>query len=169
MAGRIVAAFAAVVLFALLAAFTIPLVIGVPAPTVLLKDLARPVATLNQPTSIGLLRAELFLLPNLGYQIDLLVSRDADAPSGTIRPIVIVEMVGMDMGRAEPPLQVIATGEFSAAGSLPMPGQWRFRVGFGNELFDMLVSVPEASASLSTPASSSFGPLANYVEEPGFE
>lgn len=167
MASRIVAAFAAVVLLMLLAALSVPLFFGIPAPAVLSEDPNGPVAVLEQPTSGGLLRAELFLLPNLDYRLDLLVSLDPEAPGPQIlRPTVILEMDGMGMGRTEPPLLLLGMGEFSASGTFQMPGQWRFRVGFGDELFDLRVAVPAPSPSGFVPASGSagqsFGNLANF-------
>ena len=169
MASRFVAAFAAVVLFALIAVLSVPVLLGVRAPAVPSEDPARPVAALEQPTSNGLLKAELFLLPDLGYRLDLFFSLDPGAPPPRIlRPTVILEMEGMDMGRTEPSLTLVGMGEFSASGSFPMPGQWRFRIGFEDEFFDLPVRVPEPSPSLPapvpSPARSSFGHLVSHLK-----
>lgn len=168
MASRIVAAMGAVLLFALIAALSVPVLLGVPVPVAPSEDPSRPAAALEQQTSGGLLEAKLFLLPELGYRLDLFVSRDPGAPAPqSILPTVILEMEGMDMGRTEPPLTLIGIGEFRASGSFLMPGRWRFRLGFEDELFDLPVSVPASSsdpAPAPSPARSSFGHFATRRE-----
>ena len=165
MISKLVAAFAAVFLFLVVGAFSVPLLIGVPAPITSSDDRARPIATLEQSTSNGLLKAELFLLPDLGYRLDLLLSRDPAAPPPRIqRPTVILEMEGMAMGRTELPLLLVAMGEFSASGLFPMPGQWRFRIGFEDELFDLPVRVPEAALQIPLSSPDSLGRFVNRPE-----
>ena len=169
MANRIIAALAAVLLFALIAAFSVPVLFGVPAPASPDGDPNRPVAAFKQRTSGAVLEAELFLLPELGYRLDLFVSPDPSAPPRrSIRPTVTLEMEGMDMGRTEPPLTLTGISEFRATGSFPMPGRWRFRLGFEDELFDLPVSVPALSPAnpepMPSPARSSFGHFVDHRE-----
>ena len=81
------------------------------------------------------------LLPDLGYRLDIRLTRAAGAPlPDRVRPRVIVEMDGMD--GIEPPLALTGSGGYRAEGVLPMPGRWRFRTGFEEELLDLIVDVP---------------------------
>lgn len=160
MVSRIVAALAALILLGLIAALSAPVLIGVRSPVLSPLDSARPVATLEQPTSAGFLKAELFLLPELGYRLDLLVTLDPEASSPlTPSPTVMLEMEGMVMDRVEVPLELVAMAEFRARGSFPMPGRWLFRIGLEDELFSLPVSVSQTSVSSPppTPAAGSTG------------
>ena len=93
--------------------------------------------------SIGpwLVEADVTLLPALGYRFDIRLTRDLAAPPpDRLRPIVVVEMTAMHS--FEPPLTLMGAGEYQAEGILPMPGRWRFRVGFDEGSLDLAVDVP---------------------------
>ena len=145
MISRIIAVVAALGLVALTVVLALPAIRGVDPPVVTSGDPTRPVAVMERRTSYGVLEAEVFLLPDLKYRLDIRVSLDPSAsPPRIVRPRVILEMAKMDMGRVEPPLLLSGMGEFQAEGALSMPGEWRFRLGFEDELFDLLVNVPES-------------------------
>lgn len=108
-----------------------------PAPTVPQADAA---AELSVQTDMGLLEAQVVLLPDLNYELDVHVDRDAEAV-GQIRPTLVLEMMDMNMEPVSPPLHVLSANEFHGAGRFSMPGRWRFQLGFGEDLHDLEVLV----------------------------
>lgn len=168
MASRILPIFGALAILGLVVLLALPALRGPGNPVASPEGPVNPVAIFEQQTSGGLLEAELFLLPDLGYQLDLRVSLDpSSSPPRILRPSVILEMEGMDMGRTEPSLTMTGAGDFSAIGTFAMPGRWRFRLGFESELYDLRVDVPPASRANSAPTSrssqSSFGHLMSHL------
>lgn len=165
MSARLIAIVVAAGWVGLAVLLALPALRGSGADPVLPDDGA-PAASLVESTSNGLIEAKVFLLPNLGYRLDILVSQESGAPPPrVIRPTVILEMDGMDMGRSRPSLHLAGIGEFRAEGTFAMPGRWRFRVGFEEELFDLEVTTPPSGgrAPTSGATESSFGHLLDHL------
>lgn len=108
-----------------------------PAPAGLSADGA---AELSVQTDMGLLEAQVTLLPDLAYELDVHVDRDADAV-GQIRPTLVISLMDTDIEPMKPPLHVLSANEFHGEGRFAMPGRWRFQLGFGEDLHDMEVVV----------------------------
>jgi hypothetical protein len=165
MSARLIAIVAAAGWVGLAVLLALPVVRSSDSEPVL-PDAGPPAASLRETTANGLIEAKVFLLPNLGYRLDILVSQEPGAPPPrVIRPTVILEMDGMDMGRSRPSLYLAGVGEFRAEGTFAMPGRWRFRVGFKEELFDLEVTTPPSGerAPASGATGSSFGHLLGHL------
>jgi hypothetical protein len=110
---------------------------GAPSPT---TSPAGAAAELFVQTDMGLLEAQVVLLPDLGYELDVHVQRDAGAV-GQVRPTIVLAMLDMDMDPLKPSLLLLSANEFHGAGRFSMPGRWRFQLGFGKELHNFEVTV----------------------------
>lgn len=90
-----------------------------------------------------LVEADVTLLPDLGYRLDIHLTRDVGAPPpDRLRPLVVVSMDGMP--DVMPPLMILGAGNWRAEGTLPMSGRWRFGIGFGEDRVELVVDVPPA-------------------------
>lgn len=133
------AALAAVAMLVLAGVLALPAFRGATPPTARLSD--APMVRGSQQIGFWLAEADVTLRPDLGYRFDVRLTRDGAAPApDRIRPIVVLEMA--DMSSIEPPLMLMGVGTYRAEGTLPMPGQWRFRVGLEDEFLDLVVEVP---------------------------
>lgn len=141
-ASRIAAA-AAVATLAFAGALALPALRGAELPSAAVAGLAAQGA---RHVGAWLVEADLWLLPDQGYRLDVRLTRDVGAPApDRLRPIVVLAMDGMH--RFEPPLALVGPGDFRAEGRLPMPGRWRVSVGFDEGTLDLLVDVPAAGTS----------------------
>lgn len=142
-ASRIAAIIAAIVAV-LAGALALPALRGSDPPA----DAAEaPAARGSEQVGAWFVEADVTLLPNLGYRLDILLTRDAGAPPpDRQRPIVVVGMDGM--ADVEPPLTLLAAGDWQAEGILPMPGRWRFGIGFDEGLLELVVDVPPAGEAI---------------------
>lgn len=134
----LLAAAAAVTVLALTLTLALPVLWGgTPRPV----EAAELAAQGSQSIGSWLVEADVTLLPALGYRFDIRLTRDLAAPPpDRLRPIVVIEMITMHS--FEPPLVLMGAGEYQAEGILPMPGRWRFRVGFEEGSLDLTVNVP---------------------------
>lgn len=133
------AAVAAVTVVALAGVLALPALRGVAPPVAEPTD--APAVSRSEQIGAWLVEAGVTLLPQLGYRLDIRLTRAADAPSpDRLRPIVVMGMDGMP--DIEPPLLLVGDGGWRAEGRLPMPGRWRFAVGFDEGLLELAVDVP---------------------------
>jgi hypothetical protein len=133
------AAIAAVAVAAFAGALALPVLRGLDPPQVGAE--AGLAASSAEQIGAWLVQADVALLPDLGYRLDIRLTRDVGAPPpDRLRPIVVVGMEGMADTR--PPLTLVGSGDWRAEGTLPMPGRWRFGIGFGEDLTELVVDVP---------------------------
>lgn len=134
------AVIAAVAVAAFAGALAVPALRGLNPPT---EAVGAPSARGSEQIEDWLVEADVTLLPDLGYQLDIRLTRDVGAPPpDQLRPIVVVSMDGMP--DVKPPLSIVGVADWQVEGTLPMPGRWRFGIGFGDDLVELVVDVPSA-------------------------
>jgi hypothetical protein len=93
-----------------------------------------PVATLSEQLSEGLIEAQIYVLEDLKYRIDVQFSPDSSSSiASTMPPEVNLSMESMHMDGYDQPLELIGNGAWRSEGGLPMAGVWIMNVGYGDE------------------------------------
>lgn len=98
-----------------------------------------PTATLSEQISDGLIEAQVFVLGNLAYRIEIQFSPGSTSsiPS-TMPPEVILSMASMHMDGFDQPLELVGPGAWRSQGKIPMAGMWIMSVGYGDEFAEVL-------------------------------
>lgn len=114
---------------------------GLRGPTVP-TDQTQPAATLSEQLSEGLIEAQVYVLGDLSYRIDIQFSPDTTSNilSG-MPPDVIMAMATMHMDGFDPPLELVGAGMWRTVGKLPMAGDWILNVGYGDDFAEVNFSV----------------------------
>ena len=105
-------------------------------------DISQPAETLSEQLSEGLIEAQVYVLGDLSYRIDIQFSPE---PTSTILdgmpPEVIMAMATMHMDGFDPPLELVGSGMWRTVGKLPMAGDWILNVGYGDDFAEVNFSV----------------------------
>lgn len=114
---------------------------GLRGPTVP-TDQTQPAATLSEQLSEGLIEAQVYVLGDLSYRIEIQFSPDTTSNilSG-MPPDVIMAMATMHMDGFDPPLELVGAGMWRTVGKLPMAGDWILNVGYGDDFAEVIFSV----------------------------
>lgn len=107
-----------------------------PAPDSVAGQLA---VALSEQLSDGLIEAQVYILGDLAYRIDIQFSPDSTSniPS-TMPPEVNLSMATMHMDGFDQPLELVGPGEWRSQGKIPMAGMWIMNVGYGDEFAEVL-------------------------------
>ena len=100
---------------------------------------AQPAATLSEQLADGLIEAQVYVLGDLAYRIEIQFSPGSTStiPS-TMPPEVHLTMVSMHMDGFDQPLELVGPGAWRSQGKIPMAGMWIMNVGYGDEFAELL-------------------------------
>lgn len=103
------------------------------------SEAGRPAATLSEQLSDGLIEAQVYVLGDLAYRIEIQFSpgSTSNIPS-TMPPDVNLSMASVHMDGFELPLELVGPGEWRSQGKIPMTGMWIMNVGYGDEFAEVL-------------------------------
>jgi hypothetical protein len=131
------------VALAVAAAFLVPIFLLLGYVTFAQREGADGRYLLSQQVDGGLLRATLDLDEGRGFTLAVTFSPNSPAEDlSLVQPRVIMLMPDHDMGLMPVDLLRRADGTWQATGTFSMPGRWRFRIGYDDELYPLDVSVP---------------------------
>ncbi|WP_054005301.1 hypothetical protein [Cypionkella psychrotolerans] len=103
---------------------------------------SQPAATLSEQLSEGLIEAQVYVLGDLSYRIDIQFSPEATSTiPASMPPDVIMAMVSMHMDGFDPPLELLGAGMWRTQGKLPMAGDWILNVGYGDDFAEATFNV----------------------------
>ena len=99
----------------------------------------QPAATLSEQLADGLIEAQVYVLGDLAYRIEIQFSpgSTSNIPS-TMPPDVNFSMVSMHMDGFDQPLELVGPGAWRSKGKIPMAGMWIMNVGYGDEFAEVL-------------------------------
>lgn len=105
-------------------------------------DQTQPAATLSEQLSDGLIEAQVYVLGDLSYLIDIQFSPETTSTILTVTPPdVVMAMVTMHMDGFDPPLELVGAGMWRTQGKLPMAGDWILNVGYGDDFAEVTFKV----------------------------
>ena len=105
-------------------------------------DQTQPAATLSEQFSEGLIEAQVYVLGNLSYRIEVQFSPEANSTAlSGVSPDVVMAMVTMHMDGFDPPLELVGAGAWRTVGKLPMAGDWILNVGYGDDFAEVVFTV----------------------------
>ena len=105
-------------------------------------DQTQPAATLSEQLSEGLIEAQVYVLSNLSYRIEVQFSPEANSTTlSSVPPDVVLAMVTMHMDGFDPPLELVEAGAWRTVGKLPMAGDWILNVGYGDDFAEVVFTV----------------------------
>ncbi len=105
-------------------------------------DQTQPAATLSEQLSDGLIEAQVYILGDLRYRIEIQFSPGPTATSlSGVPPDVVMAMVAMHMDGFDPPLELVGGGAWRTMGKLPMAGDWILNVGYGDDFAEVIFTV----------------------------
>ena len=141
MIAKITSALIGVPLLAFLALLAWGGLRGPTAPT-RTADQTQPAATLSEQLSEGLIEAQVYVLGDLSYRIDIQFSPDTTSTilSG-MPPDVVLATATMHMDGFDPPLEFVGAGMWRTVGKLPMAGDRILNVGYGDDFAEVIFSV----------------------------
>ncbi len=100
-----------------------------------------PAAILSEQLSDGLIEAQVYILGDLAYRIEIQFLPD---PTSTIPPTmppeVNLSMEAMHMDGYEQQLKPVDNGAWRIQGKAPMAGIWIMSVGYGDEIAEVRFS-----------------------------
>lgn len=105
-------------------------------------DQTQPAAILSEQLSDGLIEAQVYVLGNLSYRIDIQFSPETTSTILTgVPPDVVLAMATMHMDGFDPPLELVGAGMWRTQGKLPMAGDWILNVGSGDDFAEVTFNV----------------------------
>jgi hypothetical protein len=99
-------------------------------------------ATLSEQLSDGLIEAQVYVLGDLAYRIEIQFSPDSTSniPS-TMPPELNLGMELVHMDGFDQPLEMVGNGEWQSQGKVPMAGMWILNVGYGDDFAEVHFAV----------------------------
>lgn len=102
------------------------------------SDALIPAAILSEQLSDGMIEAQVYVLGNLGYRIEIQFSPSFTSNiSSTMPPEVSLSMESMHMDGLNQPLELVGNGAWQGQGEVPMAGIWIVNVGYGDEFAEV--------------------------------
>ncbi len=100
------------------------------------------VATLSEQLSDGLIEAQVYVLGDLAYRIEIQFSPDSTSniPS-TMPPEINLGMELVHMDGFDQPLKMVGNGEWQSQGKVPEAGMWILNVGYGDDFAEVHFAV----------------------------
>ena len=99
----------------------------------------QPAATLSEQFADGLIEAQVYVLGDLAYRIEIQFSPGSisNIPS-SMPPVVNLSMVSMHMDGFDQTLKLVGPGAGRSKGKILMAGMWIINVGYGDEFAEVL-------------------------------
>jgi hypothetical protein len=130
------------VALAVAAAFLVPIFLLLSYVTFVSRGTADGSYVLSRQVDGGLLSATLDVEEDRGFTLAVTFSPHSPHEDlSLVQPKVIMIMPDHDMGPTPVSLLRRADGTWQASGTFPMPGRWRFRIGYDDELYPLDVNV----------------------------
>lgn len=102
------------------------------------SDALIPAGILSEQLSDGMIEAQVYVLDNLAYRLEIQFSPNSNSniPS-TMPPEVNLSMESMHMDGFNQSLELVGNGAWQSQGVVPMAGRWIVNVGYGDEFAEM--------------------------------
>jgi hypothetical protein len=99
----------------------------------------RPAAILSEQLTEGLIEAQIYMIGDLNYRIEIQFSPEGTStiPS-SMPPEVVLSMTTMHMDSFDQPLELVGPGAWRSKGKMPMAGMWIMNIGYGEEFAEVL-------------------------------